>query len=158
MRNDTSRQEQIRKVFVDIEGACIPRLTRECMDRGIWNDDEIRNAAFRTFQREVKDALKITNPVTMLPWALETTKVDKNDKSGARRWDQLSLLDYDDLAFNITKRVKGIQDDYDKIVRLQSYCIERFGKSPPIPLLVNEPFVETDVETDTVQDQPEEIH
>lgn len=131
-----NRQERIVSIFREMGGTTTIRLAQECIKQGVFDEEELQRASLRWAQGVCREAIKLTDPTTGLPFAGPTRqKAENADGTAGREWRQLTLMDYDDLAFNIEERANGLWADYSTLVKMREYCIERFGRAPQIPVL-----------------------
>jgi hypothetical protein len=136
-----NKQERIISIFREMGGATTLRLAQECIRQGVFDEEELERASLRWAQGICREAIKQIHPITGLPFAGPTRqKITDNDKG--REWRQITLMDYDDLAFNIEERANGLWADYSVLVKMRDYCFERFGRTPQIPILYGKPSSE----------------
>ena len=98
-------------------------------DASIFTPEEKKTALHRWSVRVCEDALKTRDAVSGLPFAGPSAETRSF-------WKQLSLMDYDDAAFNLSMRSGQLQADYEMLCRFQAWMIERWGTAPEIPQVV----------------------
>lgn len=125
-----NRQDSIVSIFRGMGGTTTLRLAQECIGRGLFGEEDLRNASVRWAQGICREALKQIDPITKLPFAGPTAT---KDEGGGRTWQQLELMGYEDLATMIQGRIDGLVADYTTLVRIRDYCLEQFGRAPEIP-------------------------
>lgn len=114
------------------------RLAQKCIQAGVFDETDLNNAGVRWAQTIVAKALR-EKMVNGIPYAVPTTTTDA---AGSPVWKQYPLWEYEDAEFALTSRVQALQHDYEPIVRLYSYMVDRWGKAPEIPLLVAHPLAQ----------------
>jgi hypothetical protein len=130
----STRQEQIRDVFArELRGwGSIRRLAEIVIERGLYEDDELEQAAVRAVMRDCKSAMKVRGDEGM-PFAMPSAETDSDDESGAPIWKQPRLFDLADFEVYIANESKSLMSDYVSLTKVRDYCLARFGTAPAIP-------------------------
>lgn len=135
-QSTATRAQQVRELFARLGGNIpISVLADAAMDEMIFLPEELRAHARHWVQSECRRALRQEDTRTHLPFACP---IAPEEKSTAPEWKQLDFLTYEEAEFNLTERVQGVQDDYERIVAFHQWMLETFRRAPEIPLLVSQ--------------------
>ena len=126
--------QQIRDLFRDLGGNVPMRvLGDEAVTRGVIPPEEVQRCTARGIAETCRRALKVKTE-DGLPFAKPVA--GGFDEHGFIPWKQLPLFNYEEAVALLAREAKAVVDDYTELVRLQRWCLDRFGKAPEIPALV----------------------
>lgn len=107
------------------------QIAERCIEDGVF--DHLADVALLKFATErVRKALGRKDK-NGLPIAGRVRPAPGADKADGEQWVQLRLWSYDDYAYNITERVRGVSADVHTILQLYRSCMQRFGCAPELP-------------------------
>jgi hypothetical protein len=144
---DETIGDLIRRVFVDL-GSNVPArtVTQFIIDGKLLPAEMKRALLFRGLNDHVRRELaRIT--IEGLPFAQPTGTKKQSP------WKQLDLFTRDEAHALVRRRLRNLYEDHGELVRLQGWCVDKFGDAPDIPDLP--PLVETD-EDDSSDDEGED--
>ncbi len=110
----------------------INRFTHECIQSGIWSQDEMIGFAFNHAKNEVRTALRALDSQG-LPFAGPSPT--KATTGSGQVWKQRTLWDIADYEFNVEERVSQVMGEYRVVEGLKAECLDRYHHNIPIPTL-----------------------
>lgn len=124
-----SRTAEILDIYERHGGSmALARLTRLCLEEGVWSDHERDQMAFAAAKRQCHHALR-SKDASGLPVA----GLAARSAGRTNIWKQLPLWDFEDAVFNLGMRIKQQSNDYASLVVLRGYIEKRWGQAPMIP-------------------------
>jgi hypothetical protein len=106
-----------------------PELAKALIAEQVLPPGVVDRAALRGVTAMCRRALSADTP-ERIPFA-QPIGSGKN-----ARWIQLDLFTHRQAVALIKRRSRDVHDDYEKLRRLQTWCLERFGMAPEIPELI----------------------
>jgi hypothetical protein len=117
---------KLRDLFRELGGNLpIRAFASEAVDRGVISSEELERCQMVGVQALCRQALKVKTEAG-LPFAKPTTEDGRN-------WSQLELFTYGQAEALIEREAKALMADYQELVLLKRWCLEKFGRAPEIP-------------------------
>ncbi len=122
-------EERIRELFRDLGGSMsTAQFAQECIDQGIWNDDELARFELQRAQSIVRRVLKEPD-ASGLCYAGPTAE---SSEDGSPIWSQRAFWEYADYEFNIGIAIKQRDERWGQAIKLADECRDRFGTAPDV--------------------------
>lgn len=125
---EATLEEAIRSVAAELGRSGIEHVAQACLARGIFPDWMLERFHFEGAKKKCKDALKERDPAGLPYFICVKEKAHYT-------WVQLSIATFEEVASYLAECVSGLEKDYNQIVRLRDYMLERFGRAPELPRL-----------------------
>lgn len=124
-------REQIRVLFKEL-GSCLSmsRLATAAIERGVIPPEVLATCQLRGVQEFCRDAMKQKGD-DGLPFAKPLGRSRQN-----RDWQQLDLFTYEQAEELIDNEAAAVCADYHELLRLHRWCLQKFGRAPEIPELL----------------------
>ncbi len=131
-RKVVNRAERVRQLFEAIGGTMSTSMfAQECIDRGIYGEEDRERAFFRFAQGDIRKHLKAPDK-SGLPFAGQTMDVAED---GQHLWKQRNLWTFADYEINITEHLRNRDENHRAAKELRNECFDRFGEAPAISTL-----------------------
>jgi hypothetical protein len=126
-----AERDRIRAIFAEFGGRMPLRdVARYCLEAGVWDETQIEGMTINGAIKRVKDAVRIDDDGSNLPWAAAV------EKGRNAVWVQRELFTYADYVSVIGMGVEALGADHSKLRSWQAECRTRHGTAPSIPDLV----------------------